>query len=113
MRIRKFTDNKLNENATGDATLYRLVSVPEGDHLVINTKEPGKYYFQTEKDIDPKVLKDNSGEMHVIKVQTPNSNINKEESETETEAHGGGKIVVLNDPSDAKIQSIEPYKKAA
>ena len=114
MKIKKFTEGKNNENA--DATLYRLVNVPNGSNLVVNVKEPGKYYFNSEKAIDPSILKNSNGELHVIKVQTSNSNINRDESDAESRAPGKkllNNIVVLNDPSDAKIISIEPYKKAA
>jgi hypothetical protein len=116
MRIRKVTDELIRENAGGETTLYRLVSVPHGQPLVVNTKEPGKFYFSNEKALDPSLLKNKGGDIHVIKVTTPSSNIDSEASKQESESHGKkllNAVVVLEDPSKAKIMSIEPYKKAA
>lgn len=108
MKIRRFNESTqiINENVT----LYRLVSVPKGEPLVVDTENPGKFYFQTESDIDTSVMKDKPGDMHVIKINTTSENIDTEKSEIESELHKC-KCVVLKDDSKAEIANIEPYKK--
>lgn len=108
MKIRRFNESiqSINENVT----LYRLVSVPKGEPLVVDTENPGKFYFKSENDIDTSVMKDKPGDIHVIKVNTTSDNIDKEKSELESELHNC-KCVVLKDDSKADIAYIEPYKK--
>ena len=109
MKIKKFNEsNSINENVT----LYRLVSVPKGEKLVVDIENPGKFYFQKESEIDPSVLKNKSGDLHVIKVQTTSDNIDQEKSEIESGSHNC-KCVVLKDDSKAEVALIEPYKKTA
>jgi hypothetical protein len=107
MKIKRFNEsNSINENVT----LYRLVSVPKGEKLVVDVENPGKFYFQSESDINPSVLGDKSGDLHVIKVQTTSDNIDQEKSEAESGSHNC-KCVVLKDDSKAEVALIEPYKK--
>jgi hypothetical protein len=110
MRIKRFNESKINEST---AILYRLVSVPQGEHLVVNTKDPGKYYFKSEGDVDPTVLDNHQGgELHIIKVETDASNIDDSASNQESDKNGCD-CVVLKDSSDAEIVEITPYKMAA
>ena len=79
MDVKKFTDFikesvKINEKIE----LYRLVSVGNDEDLVIDVDNPGKYYFKDEGDIKPEVLKKQSGNYHIIKVTTDESNIDEE-----------------------------------
>jgi hypothetical protein len=110
MKIKRFNESTqpINENVV----LYRLVSVPQGEPLVVDTENPGKYYFQSESDIKPDVLGENGGEYHVIKVNTTSDNVDKEASERESETHKC-KCVVLKDDSKVEIDMISPLKKAA
>lgn len=112
MKIRRFNESfqPINESVS---TLYRLVSVPKGEPLVVDTLNPGKYYFVNKNAIDTSLI-DNDGDLHVIKVTTPSSNIDSEASELESRESGkgiGNAIVVLKDDSKATIENIEPYKK--
>lgn len=111
MIVQKFAE-VINESK-GDTTLFRLVSVPHGSPLVVDTKNPGRYYFTTQKSIDPSILKNKSGDLHLLKVTTPSSNIDNQASSEESKVHGKNSVVVIEDPSKAQIISIEPYKKAA
>ncbi len=108
MKIRRFNEStkSINENVT----LYRLVSVPKGEPLVVNTENPGKFYFKSKGDIDTSVMKGKLGDLHVIKVNTTSNNIDTDKSEIESELHKC-KCVVLKDDSKADIDNIEPYKK--
>lgn len=115
MIVQKFSE-VVNESVDSETTLFRLVTVPHGKPLVVDTKNPGKYYFANKNSIDPSVLKNKGGDLHLLKVNTSSSNIDKESSEEESAAHGKkllNALVVLKDPSKAHIISIEPYKKAA
>jgi len=110
MKIKRFNESTqpINENVV----LYRLVSVPEGEPLVVDTENPGKYYFQDESDIKPEVLGEHGGDYHVIKVHTTSDNIDEEASEAESEKHNC-KCVVLKDDSQVEIDMITPLKNAA
>jgi len=108
MKIKKFNESIVNENVN----LYRLVCVPKGEPLVVNTENPGRFYFQSESEIDPSVLDGKTGDLHVIQIKTTSDNIDESESEIESEAHGC-KCVVLKDDTHAEVEKIEPYKKAA
>ena len=105
MRIKKFNES-INENIV----LYRLISVPKGEPLVIDIENPGKFYFQNESDINPDVLGENEGEYHMIKVHTTSDNIDEEASEKESEIHKC-KCIVLRDDSKSEIDLIKPLKK--
>ena len=107
MTVQKFAE-VINESQ-GDTTLFRLVRVPHDSPLVVDTKKPGKYYFTDQKSIDPSLLKNKNGDLHLLKVSTPSSNIDKQSSSSKS-ADG---VVVIEDESKAQIISIEPYKKAA
>ena len=114
MKIKRFNESvqSVNENVT----LYRLVSVPKGEPLVVDTESPGKFYFNNETGIDPSLLKNDGGDLHVIKITTPSDNIDSEASKSESDANGkqiGNAIVVLSDPTLAEVESITPYKKVA
>lgn len=108
MKIKRFNESKKDK----EVTLYRLVCVPEGKPLVVDTDNPGKYYFDSKDDVDPSVLKKKSGDFHLIKVNTPESNIDDDKSEELSALHKC-KCVVLKSPSMVEIEKIEPYKKAA
>jgi hypothetical protein len=79
--------------------LYRVVGVPSGESLVINTKNPGLYYFRNEEDIDTDVLSKDGDEYHVIKVKTTESNIDEELSAQESEKQGHDCVVLKDDSS--------------
>ena len=97
--------NKINESVE----LYRLVSIGSDEDLVIDTKNPGKYYFASESDIDKDVLKKKGDEYHVIKIRTDNSNIDDELSKEESKKHGCN-CVVLKDDSKVEFQGTTPLK---
>lgn len=105
---------RLNESnlVNESVTLYRLVSVGNNEPLVVDTKKPGKYYFQSEKDMDIDVLKKKGQEYHVLTVETDSNNIDQVASEEESSKHGC-KCVVLKNETGAKLVKTEPYKLAA
>ena len=110
MDVKKFTDFikesvKINEKIE----LYRLVSVGNDEDLVIDVYNPGKYYFKDEGDIKPEVLKKQSGNYHIIKVTTDESNIDEELSKIESDKHNCD-CVVLKDDSKAEYEGSEPFK---
>lgn len=90
--------------------LYRLVSIGADEDLVIDTKNPGKYYFASESDIDKDVLKKQGEEYHVIKITTDESNIDEELSKEESEKHGCN-CVVLKDDSLVEFEGTTPFKE--
>lgn len=98
-----------HDEKSGKIELYRLVAVGEGEHLVVDTENPGKYYFRNEEDANTDVLSKQGKEYHVIKVVTDGSNIDDAASKAESEKHGC-ECVVLKDESKAEIQNIEPFK---
>ena len=110
MKIKRF--NESHQSVNENVTLYRLVSVPKGEPLVVDIENPGKFYFQSEAEIDPSILKNDGGELHVIKVNTTSDNIDQEVSDAESESHNC-KCIVLKDDSKAEVSLIEPYKKSA
>lgn len=109
MKIKRFKDSFINESKSGDITLYRLVAVGDGEDLVVDTKNPGKFYFKNKKDIDTDVIKKQSNEYHVIKVVTDKSNIDDELSLVESDIHNCD-CVVLVDDSKVEIKGIEPFE---
>ena len=110
MEVVKFTQFlKESQSINESIDLYRLVAVGEDEHLVVDTNNPGKYYFQSKNDIKKDVVSKDAKEYHVIKVTTSDSNIDKELSDQETEKQGCV-CVVLKDDSKADIESITPFK---
>lgn len=97
---------KINESIN----LYRIVAVGSGEDLVVDTKNPGKYYFKNESDIDVDVLKKKGDEYHIIKVKTDSSNIDEDLSKVESEKHGC-ECVVLKDDSKVEYEGTEPFEK--
>lgn len=97
MIIRKF--NSLIKESKEDLTLFRLVRVPEGEPLVINFDEPGKYYFKSKKSADPQLLKNKTGDIWVMEVTTDSNNVASEDDN----------VIVIEDPKMAKVQSIIPF----
>lgn len=115
MKINKFsqfikedidTDTIIQNDST--TTLYRIVSVKDGDPLVVDTQNPGKYYFKSESDLDKTVLDHQGDEYHLITVTTSSSNIDDEMSQQESEKNGCD-CVVLKDDSKVEIESIIPF----
>jgi hypothetical protein len=111
MEVKKFSEfinesEKINESVE----LYRLVAVGPEEDLVVDTDNPGKYYFKNEHDINPDVLKKKGEEYHVIKVTTDESNIDEELSKEESAKHGC-ECVVLKDDSKVEYEGSEPFKK--
>jgi len=109
MKITKF-GQFINEEVSNPIDLYRLVAVPEGEKLVVDTENPGKYYFKNKKDADISVLSNPGKEYHIIKVTTSKSNIDEDLSAIESETQGCD-CVVLKDDSEVEIENIEPFKK--
>ena len=109
MQVVKFGEfvkesHRINESVN----LYRLVSVGENEDLVVDTEDPGKYYFKSESDINKEALSKKGKEYHVIEVETDDSNIDDSLSEQESEKQGC-ECVVLKDGTKAKIKSITPF----
>lgn len=105
MDVIKFTqfinESKINESVT----LYRIVPVPAGESLVVDTDSPGKYYFKDKSDVKPDVLTKKGLEYFIVEVETDSSNIDDVLSEEESEEHGC-KCVVLSDDSKAEVKQI-------
>jgi hypothetical protein len=96
---------KVNESVE----LYRLVAVGPDEDLVINTDNPGKYYFKSEMDVKPEVLSKKGEEYHIIKITTDESNIDEELSREESEKHGC-ECVVLKDDAQVEYEGTNPFK---
>lgn len=111
MEVRKFTQF-INESKSVNESvkLFRLVAVGHGEDLVVDTKNPGKYYFKKESDLDTEVLKKKGEEYHIIKVTTDSSNIDEELSKEESGKHGC-ECVVLKDDSKVEYEGSEPFDK--
>ena len=109
-KIKSFNNFKINESSeTGDIELYRLVCVGKGEKLVVDTENPGKYYFKNEEDVNTDVLNKKGNEYHIITVVTDMSNIDHTASADESEEHGC-ECIVLNDETKATIKKIEPLE---
>ena len=98
MIIEKFKDSLIQESVK-QKTVYRLVRVPVGEPLVVETDNPGKYYFQSKKVADPSLMKTKKGNLWILEVMTNSDNISSEEDG----------VIILKDPKKAEIQSIMPF----
>lgn len=110
MSVLPFSKFKMMEEVDTKLVLYRLVAVGPDEHLVVDTKNPGKYYFKNEKDVTTEVLKKKGEEYHVIKVTVSSSNIDEDLSKIESEKHGC-ECVVLTDDSKVEYEGTEPFEK--
>jgi hypothetical protein len=117
MRLKKFGQFKINENAeapvkskvselTGEVTLYRLTS-----HPAVDMEKPGKYYIADKGDLNPDLLDDPSGDLYLITVTCDSSNIDLDESEKECAKLDCDCIVAVKDDTKCEVRSVEPYGK--
>jgi len=107
--ILPFYKFKIMEEIDTKLVLYRLVAVESDEPLVVDTKNPGKYYFKNEKDVTTEVLKKKGDEYHIIKVTVSSSNIDEDLSKEESQKHGCD-CVVLKDDSKIEYEGTEPFK---
>jgi hypothetical protein len=108
--ILTFGSFRMVESVDTKLVLYRLVAVESDEPLVVDTKNPGKYYFKNEKDVTTEVLKKKGEEYHVIKVSVSSSNVDEDLSKEESEKHGCD-CVVLKDDSKVEYEGTEPFNK--
>ena len=105
MKILRFNESKSSKQIT----IYRVVSVNEGERLSIDTTNVGKYFFRNVSDIDTSVLKKQGDQFFIIKAITEDSNIDENISETESEKLGC-KCCVIKNPELVSIEEIKPMK---
>ena len=109
MEVKSFT-KFINEGKIYESvTLYRAVAVGEGEDLVVDTKNPGKYYFKNKSDVDPSILSKVGTEYHIVEVTTDEGNIDEELSRLESEKNGCDCVVLIDD-TDVGLDSITPLK---
>jgi hypothetical protein len=117
MRIKRFNEAsevkakdskiaKVLKDGHSTLVLYRLTSQP-----VLDLSEPGLYYVYVKSDINPSMLDKKGGDMYVITVKCPASNVDLDKSEMECAKHDCDSIVVAKDDKMCEVISVEPYNK--
>lgn len=99
MKIKRF-NSVIKESNSSEVILYRLVGVPKGEPLVINTENPGKFYFKTKNSANKNVLKNKTGDIWIMEVSTNSDNISSDSDN----------VIVLDNPKSSEILSIMPFK---
>jgi len=103
-RISDYRGFAVNERSAGDLELFRLVNG------VVDLSSPGRFYVGSMPELDPGILKRRGGELFVLKVTCPASNIDEAASDAERARHGKDGILVVKDEKKCELVGVEPYQ---
>lgn len=101
--IKTFENFVFESNEESTKTLYRLTGKK------INAENPGKWYVETESELDPDLLTKEPPELFVVKVKVKSDDVDPVASKKESEKQGT-KCIGLKSDADIELVSVEPYE---